>query len=535
MNVFKKTSKMNFTKYQTIGMIGAALMLSTVGCTKLDDKVFGQLSSTEASSTGVSLNPQATLQGSYQILNNIITNQGGTYALEEHPTDEMMGPTRGTDWDDFGTWRKLHQHTWDASHARILEAWNDLNTGGFRATQALSVAGSNTQLAAEARFLRGFFTSYLVDLFGRVPVRQVTDGPEANPKVLSRVEATNFVIADLRYAFANLGASATPSVATREAAASMLAKMYLNRAVYTNDPASPAGPFTFAKSDMDSVVYFANQVISSGKFALTAKGKYFDSFHWDNAARSKELIFTISNNATSQPGNVRSRYYMTLHYNQYVSAWNGFTTLADFYNSFEKTDERIGGNNPDLTPLTGLTTGFLVGQQYVVKPNTTTAVAATDRSGNPLIFTPNVSLGFATEAQGIRVIKYLPQPGFVDNPTNDAVFLRYGDVVLMKAEAILRGGTDPMGQTALAVVNGLRTTRGASTLTTLDLNTMLAERGREMYWEGWRRSDQIRFEKFLAPVDQRATTSPATATLFPFPQQAIDSNPNLAPQNAGYL
>ncbi len=526
---------MNFSKYQTISMLGAAMMLSTIGCTKLDDKVFGQLSSTSATDGGVVLNPQATLQGSYQILNNIATNQGGTYAMEEHPSDEMMGPTRGTDWDDFGTWRKLHQHTWDASHARILEAWNDLNTGAFRASQALSVAGSSTQLAAESRFLRGFYTSYLVDLFGRVPVRKVTDGPEANPQVLSRVEATNFVISDLRYAFNNLSAG-SPSVATKEAAATMLAKIYLNRAVYMQDPkSSPAGPFTFAKADMDSSIYFSNQVIASGKFSLAAKGKYFDNFHWENDARSKELIFTIANTASSQPGNVRNRYYMTMHYNQYVNAWNGFTTLADFYNSFEKTDERIGGPIADLTPTTGLNAGFLVGQQFVVKPKTTAIVAATDRSGNPLIFTPNVNLGFATEVQGIRVIKYLPQPSAVDNPVNDYVFLRYSDVLLMKAEAILRGGTDPSGQTAAAIVNSLRTTRSATTLATVDLTTLLAERGRELYWEGWRRSDQIRFGTFLNPVDQRSTKSPDTAVLFPFPQQAIDSNPNLAPQNPGYL
>ncbi len=525
---------MNFSKYNTVGVLGAALMMSTISCTNLDDKVFGQLSSTSASQDAVPLDPQATLQGAYAILNNIATNQGGTYAMEEHPSDEMMGPTRGTDWDDFGTWRKLHQHTWDASHQRILEAWNDLNTGAFRSTQALSVAGSSTQRAAEARFLRGFFTSYIVDLFGRVPVRQVTDAADANPRVLSRTEATNFVIGDLRYAFNNLASGSAQNVATKEAAATMLAKMYLNKAVYTNS-SSPAGPYTFVKSDMDSAVYFSNQVIASNKFALTAKGKYFDSFHWNNDQLSKELIFTIANSSAAQPGNVRNRYYMTLHYNQYVNAWNGFTTLADFYNSFEKSDERLTSQPSDLTSKTGLNAGFLVGQQYVVKPNTTTAVAATDRSGNPLVFTPNVNLGFANEVQGIRVIKYLPQPGAVDAPSNDYVFLRYSDVMLMKAEAILRGGTDSQGQTALAIVNNLRSTRGASTLGSLDLTGLLAERGRELYWEGWRRSDQIRFGTFLQPVDQRSATSPATAVLFPFPQQAIDSNPNLAPQNPGYL
>ena len=266
-----------------------------------------------------------------------------------------MGPTRGTDWDDFGVWRKLHQHTWDSQHVEILNAWNDLNTGAFRATQAVFAAGSNAQLVAQARFLRGFFTSSIVDLWGRVPVRQVTDAADANPQVLSRQAATNFVISDLRAAFNVLPAytQATANVASKEAAAAMLAKVYLNRAVYNQPSSTPAGPFTFAKADMDSAVYFANQVIASGKFALTTKGNYYDNFHWDNDQRSKELIFTIQNTSTAQPGSVQNRYFMTEHYNQYIGAWNGFTTLADFYNSFEATDERRGAQPADFDPGNG--------------------------------------------------------------------------------------------------------------------------------------------------------------------------------------
>lgn len=516
-------------------LLGLTALVGAAGCTNLDDTVYGQLSSVEATANSVPLDPTSTLQGAYQLLNNIATNQGNTYAMEEHPSDEMMGPTRGTDWDDFGRWRRLHQHTWDSQNDQILGAWNDLNSGVFRSTQAISVAGSNTQLAAQAYFLRAFFMYHIVDLWGQVPFRNVGDSPDANPTVFNRPGATNFIIRDLRYAFSNL-TTTTPNQATKEAAAAMLAKVYLNRAVY-NNTASPAGPYTFVKSDMDSAVYFCNQVVASNKFALTASGKYFDNFHWENDARSKELIFTIANSTASQPGNVRNRYYMTMHYNQYVSGWNGFTTLADFYNSFEAADERRGGANSDLTPATGLNAGFLVGQQYITTPASATAPATTvplrDRLGNPLVFTTGVNLSYATEDQGIRVIKYLPQPGAIDAPANDYVFLRYADVLLMKAEAILRGGTDAQGQTALAIVNNLRTTRKASNLSTLALDGVLAERGRELYWEGWRRSDQIRFGTFLNPVDQRPTTSPATAVLFVLPQQAVDSNPNLK-QNPGY-
>jgi hypothetical protein len=147
-------------------------------------------------------------------------------------------------------------------------------------------------------------------------------------------------------------------------------------------------------------------------------------------------------------------------------------------------------------------------------------------------------LNYSTEAQGIRVIKYLPHPaadGSVndDNATNAYVLLRYSDVLLMKAEAIMRGGADPLGQTPLAIVNTLRTDRGASALAAVDATVMLAERGRELYWEGWRRNDQIRFGKFNDPVDQRPAKSAAFRTVYPIPQRAVDSNPNLK-QNTGY-
>jgi len=154
------------------------------------------------------------------------------------------------------------------------------------------------------------------------------------------------------------------------------------------------------------------------------------------------------------------------------------------------------------------------------------------------VFTPEVNLNFSTEAQGIRVFKYFPHPNADGTVTdsgedNDYVFLRYADVLLMKAEAIMRGGTDPNGQTALAIVNAIRVPRGATALATVTEADMLAERGRELYYEGWRRNDLIRFGKFNDPVDQRPTATDKTRTLYPIPQRAVDTNPNLK-QNAGY-
>src|SRR5690625_5993981 len=69
----------------------------------------------------------------------------------EHPSDEIIGPTRGTDWSDFGVWRQLHAHTWDPSHAQLINTWNHLNSGIFRASQVVESSAANDQVVAEAR------------------------------------------------------------------------------------------------------------------------------------------------------------------------------------------------------------------------------------------------------------------------------------------------------------------------------------------------------------------------------------------------
>jgi hypothetical protein len=510
-------------KIETICLV--ALLLISTGCKKLDEQVYNSKVIKDGSNGST-----ADLAGVYSQLNGQ-ANQANTYALQEHPTDEMMGPTRGTDWGDFGTWRKLHTHSWDQFHNQISDTWDELNTGVYRATQVIDAAGVTPQIKAEASFLRAYFMFQVVDLFGQAPFRDPAAASDVNPIVYTRSEATDFIIKDLEFAEANLGPAANLGQASKAAAEALLAKVYLNKAVYT--ATTVGGPFTFAAADMNNVITYANKIIASGNYQLATPGKYFTNFSWDNSTLSHEIIFGMVNTSTNAPANTHNRWRMTMHYNQTPSSWNGFTTLADFYNSFEATDERRGGSYPGMTDLNGLTTGFLVGQQYGAA-----GVALKQRGGLPLIFTPNVDLNYSTEAQGIRVIKYLPHPaadGSVndDNATNAYVLFRYSDVLLMKAEAILRGGTDPSGQIPLTIVNSIRTDRGASVLATVDAAAILAERGRELYWEGWRRNDQIRFGTFNNPVDQRPTKSDAFRTVYPIPQRAVDSNPSLK-QNAGY-
>ena len=215
-----------------------------------------------------------------------------------------------------------------------------------------------------------------------------------------------------------------------------------------------------------------------------------------------------------------------------MSGWNGFTTNAEFYNSFPATDNRRQADINGYTELTGFNAGFLAGQQF--KYDKGVKVKVKDRSGSDLIFTPDVSLFFSTESKGIRTMKYPME--FKDgnfNAKNDLVFFRYADALLMKAEAILRGGTATGGQTALSIVNSIRARSGAAALTAVTINDILAERGRELYLEAVRRPDLIRFGKFNDPVDERPIKSNAFRVVYPIPNQAVSSNPNLK-QNFGY-
>jgi len=131
----------------------------------------------------------------------------------------------------------------------------------------------------------------------------------------------------------------------------------------------------------------------------------------------------------------------------------------------------------------------------------------------------------------VRVIKYPPDFGNVDSPGNDYILLRYADVLLMKAEALWRSGNSAG---ALAIINEIRTDRGAQPIASISANgqEVLDERGFELYWEGWRRNDQIRFEQFRKAWSFKPE-SPERVVLFPIPQVALDNNPNLQ-QNSGY-
>jgi hypothetical protein len=510
---------MKTNKYIKTLAVLAGIGLFTA-CTDLVTKeVDSKVIITSGGTTNV--DPVAALEGSYNAL-SAFTDQANIYAMIEHTSDELMPPTRGVDWSDNGVWRSLYTHTWDPSHSQIFSAWNTLNQNAYNIQFILEAATATPAQKAEAQFLRAYNRYYIMDFWGQMPDRTTAEGGEVNPKVLTRTEAFGLVEADLIAAAAGLTSSGPSNinrpVATKEAAWAMLSRLYLNKGVYT--AANAAGPYTFDNADLQKVVDNAVKVAASG-YALNPN--YFDNFKSSGTPSTETIL-------TAKQGSPQNRVHMTLHYDQNPSGWNGFTTLSDFYAKFNAADKRRGvpaGSVPGLAigqPFSGIGLGILTGPQ--IKDNGTPLIDT--RTNKQLDFSPDVPLSGAATWKGYRVIKY--HPAYYDK----YVLLRYGEVYLNMVEAKVRGNSNfGTATSGLQDINTLRALRGAPALASVTLNDVLDERGRELYWEGHRRIDLVRFGKFNDPWSEKGSNTDAHRVLFTIPQLALDSNPNLK-QNPGY-
>lgn len=512
------------------------ISVALLSCTKLDTKLKDEREATSGGSNNADV--AALLTGLYNSMQTPFQDQTRTYCLWEMTTDELIGPTRGPDWDDNGVWRVLHAQKYDGQNLRIQEEFKDLNGIAYSATEVLRFNPTPAQ-AAQARFIRAFVQMLLLDGWGQVNYREPGESVLTPSKVRSNKEALDFIMAELNAIIGDLP-DGPRTVANKNAARVLLMKCYLNKGVWASNE-SRLNP-TFDAGDMNQVISLADQVINSGTYSFTAD--YFDNFAPNNTTNGKENIWVAENIGGVQAGNLQSRWRSTMHYNQNPGGWNGFATLSDFYNKFEAGDKRRGeayaSQGHPANPGNRVNVGFLRGQQY----NLDNDQPLKDRTGAPLAFTDEVTsveVGTNLEVTGIRAYKYpidYTNTGG-GNVDNDYVYFRLADVILMKAEAILRGGTGTTagvyGSTALDLVNYIRThaSRGASALTSVNLDNLLDERGRELYLESWRRQDMIRFGKYLAPFQEKNYTSDNKYILFPIPNRYLANNPNLV-QNPGY-
>lgn len=519
-------------------LVLALVGMTLTSCTDLVIEGTDSILQDESPSFEGLTDPDGSLNGLYQSTYGMIGDQANWFALNEVTTDETLVPTRGTDWSDNGIWRQLHNHRWKQDHGFLLTVWNQLNINQFRASEIIDpLSNASAQTVAGAKFLRAFNMYFTLDFWGQVPFKEATAPNAQLPTTLSASEAYDFILNDLNDAIAGLpsvGPSAETNRANKAAAYYLKAKVILNSERYTGTTPNYAE------------VISAVDAIDAEGYALQAG--YFDIF---TPAVDTETIW-YANEALS----IGNRIWNGLHYNhttpnQGGGGWNGFSALSEFYDLFEgDASENYGA--VDGTPLNnqeerrgfvpnaasadeginyGFGYGFLIGQQYDGDGS-----ALTDRSGAPLVLTRAIDLNNSNEAQGIRILKYHPNPAGVGIPSSDDSFraheiiFRYSDAYLMKAEAMARGGSD-----ATTMINDLRTLRGASPLGSVSLNDILDERARELYIEFWRRNDLIRFGQFTKNwewKDEREIGN-EIRNLFPIPLAALVSNPNLT-QNEGY-
>ena len=531
INLTMKTIKNNF-KFIAI-LASSVLVLS---CTDLEIEETDSVFSLDAGSefTGVS-DPAASLTSLAQSTSGMLGNQEAVYALQEVTTDAQLVPTRGTDWGDNGVWRSLHNHSWTATHRDVNNTWDQLNQKVYQASEIIdSRSNASAEIVAQAKFYRAFNMYLVMDMYGQVPFRNVGDGPDVIPSVLSRTEAYDFVEQDLIEALQGLPDLSAGDTdlkrGTKSAAHFALAKLYLNAHVYKGTGSVDSG-------DMAKVIDHVNQINPS--FAV--HDGYFEIFQ---SSLDSETIFY------AEDLSIGNRIWNGLHYNTVTpdnggGGWNGFTTLAEFYDSFEGPsdtnalnsgqEERRGwvpdATNANATDNWGMAYGFWIGQAYAADGS-----KVKDRSGNDLIFTRDLAGLYGNgENEGIRAIKYHPYngtPGQSESFRNHIILYRYADAHLMKAEAKMRSG-DNAG--ALADVNLLRSIRKASPLSSLSEDDMLAERGRELYIEMSRRTDLVRFDKMTKDWLYKNPSSVGNSiyNVFPIPSKALLSNPNLV-QNEGY-
>ncbi len=495
-------------------MLCVLICFGSTSCTNLDEELFGRLSTDNFYQNEDEV--LSVLAGVYSSMG--FAGDGGNGWRTVHlGTDEFVIPSRSDGrWFDGGVWLEFTKHNWTAQNNRLLSGWSSIFTTIGRANSVIASLEESGQAfpqqIAEMRAVRAYAYLYALDSWGNVPIVTADRiDPNNLPKTSPRTEVFDFIVSELLAAIDGL-----PSIndvnrseyygrMTKEAAYAILTIVYLNGEVYTG------------RTYWNEALRAADEVIASGGYALAAD--YFDNFKSDNET-SPELIYVITidpaNNAGGNSFVLRGTHDShRFTYNLPFTPQNGFTTTAIAYDRYEDIDARKGM--------------FLIGPQYDASGSPLKTISGT----SDLVIIPHQNIDNSAENEGHRLVKWTPEGPWVGSAgVNDIPLIRYADVLLMKAEALLRSGGSVAD--ALALVNAVRTRSHATAWQTLTLQDILDERGRELIWEGVRRRDMIRFGTYLTwtwPFKPNA--SPAHRLLFPIPATELEANPNLE-QNEGY-
>lgn len=547
----------------------------------------------------------------------------GYWGVNTLTSDEGLCPIRkGGDWNDGGYWKYLNTHEWNAFGEAFKNIWNCTVAGSVLCNSLLETLYANEEninpevygrFVGELEVLRSYYYYLLFDSFGRIPYKEdysdrveaLLDPPVVWAHLVSTLErnAPNMAVVN------DANRTQYAGRCTQGFAYALLARLYLNAESFGCTPANvmaaertftvhngKAGshPLEEVGINISSITDFytnaircANKVIDSGSYII--EPNYFNNYLIDNAG-SRENIFTIVEDGLTATYPERDLYscknklrieFLSLHYafqtryGMQLDCWNGFCARPEYMARFNDYDVRGAGFEGNGT-MDKEQWGWFLGPLCDADGNVMTEMCAVyengypvlDSEGNPLkeerdivMRTSIESLDCADRMDGARMYKYeLDKEGKYKYMENDFVLFRYADVILMKKEAILRGGTDDnpgIEDSAIKDIKKRTFTHSqkyqgkdpvaafdeaypdAFTSLSTDLNGgILAERGREFSWENVRRRDLIRFGQF--ENIQYIKNKDITRRWFPIPysvlqKSVVDENGNKVwTQNEGY-
>jgi starch-binding outer membrane protein, SusD/RagB family len=502
------------------------------------------------------------------------------FAVQEISTDEAILPYRGgKDWGDNGIYIQLHQHAVTPTHSNVVQCWTDLTNMISKTVTAINVltplAKTNAKAKiylAEARGLRAFYNMFTLDLWG---IAFKKENQNDLSEILRGDDAVEYIKSELEDVVGDLKTDVGPGRMTKYGAYGLLARLYLNAAVWRN----PYGTsFDFKTADMDKVIEYSNLVINSGQYALASE--FFSCFDNDNHT-NKELVFAVDQRPELNGHNRMSYFSMSGNFYgnplyQKGNGTDGAAITSDFYQSWVQANGSVDPAKADcrfwwermIIPTDSALTaaqfevnrGIYRGMQYGLQNTGSKLPFLLTSDGRYKIgkirdwrkAEANAYVNFTEQIDftatgsdyntGYRVEKYQWSKSSDDGRNKgeaDLVIVRLADLYMMRAEAKLREGDAAGALADVNIVRASRTARPAVTpqpLTAMTLDILFRERGFEFYWEHQRRTDMIRFGKYEGTWTEKTDTN-VKMRLFPIPQTAIDgasNNPGYLVQNDGY-
>lgn len=477
--------------------------------------------------------------------------------------DEMMGVSFNGSYYDNGRLvnPSIHDLKPDTPGVGVM---TDLKSGiSYCNTVIMEVGGSDgtDPTAAPVRAIRAFYHYMMMDLYGDVPLMDHT--PEEGEVIdrSPRADVARWIEQELLEVIPLLTEENNADTYGRPnkwMAMALLAKLYLNWGVYTCGDVKSVTNNT-ANEKLNDLVAVCDEIIQSGVFEVGVG--YRKKFFPDNGVQIKDFIYAMPFDPVKIPtkyvgGHQLDRFMTFKKANncEPTGPW-GFLPAKSLAGAYVLTPECVDRFNLEGDERNEV---ILTGPQYVTDPAT---YEFTDTpmmyQGQQVTYTKDIDfiqeyiyrldVGPDSEPANIMKGSHLGKyPSLPEDYTdrdrlcgNDIPIFRYADILLTKAEAILRGATATLGDTPASLINEVRDCSSAPHVTgTPTLQDLLDERGREFIAELWRRQDLIRFGQFENDWGVKNTVNPGAKTelwrrVLPIPQGEMETNTNWT-QNEGY-